>query len=228
MSNQLYILNVDNSINWERYKEYTEHYHNQHCPLSEPYTEEELRTICVEKQIELPEELFNYLTKVSNIIYIEEGYLSSTVFDLRDLPCKEDREKIFIPLDKNNVWNKEYYYNENKGARDSFLEKSRAKNKGFKGAEAPLAEALAFEEYIITNFDKRYMYNIDNLEDEGNYPVDSATEKHNEEMRKMITETIDKVYAEYLEKHKDSIYIYYPKQEAEDWKTLADGEDWTY
>ena len=32
------------------------------------------------------------------------------------------------------------YYS--KGARDSFLEKSRAKNKGFKGAEAPLAEAL--------------------------------------------------------------------------------------
>ena len=29
----------------------------------------------------------------------------------------------------------------NKGARDSFLIKSRAKNKGFKGAEAPLAEA---------------------------------------------------------------------------------------
>ena len=31
---------------------------------------------------------------------------------------------------------------QNKGARDSFLEKSRAKNKGFKGAEAPLASAL--------------------------------------------------------------------------------------
>ncbi len=31
----------------------------------------------------------------------------------------------------------------NKGARDSFLEKSRAKNKGLKGASAPFAEALA-------------------------------------------------------------------------------------
>jgi len=207
MSNQLYILNADNSINWERYKEYTEHYHNQHCPLSEPYTEEELRTICVEKQIELPEALFNYLTKVSNIIYIEEGYLSSTVFDLRDLPCKEDREKIFIPLDKNNVWNKEYYYNENKGARG--------------------AEALAFEEYIIKNFDRRYMHNIDDLEDEGNYPVDSATEKHNEDMRKMTIEVIDKVYAKYLEAHKDSIYIYDPRK-LEEWKPLSKDDDWTY
>ena len=34
---------------------------------------------------------------------------------------------------------KNNYYS--KGARDSFLEKSHAKNKGFKGAEAPLAEA---------------------------------------------------------------------------------------
>jgi hypothetical protein len=47
-------------------------------------------------------------------------------------------------------------------------------------------------------------------------------------MRKMITETIDKVYAEYLEKHKDSIYIYYPKKEEEDWKPLSKDDDWTY
>ena len=179
MANQLYILNADNSINWERYKEYTEHYHNQHCPLSEPYNEEELRQICVEKQIELPEALFNYLTKVSNIIYIEEGYLSSTVFDVSNYEDFEKRHK-------------------------------------------------SFEEYIIKNFDRRYMHNIDYLEDEGNYPVDSVTEKYNEETRKMIIEVIDKVYAEYLEKNKDSIYIYYPKKEDWDWdwKPLSNDDDW--
>ena len=177
MANQLYILNADNSINWERYKEYTEHYHNQHCPLSEPYNEEELRQICVEKQIELPEALFNYLTKVSNIIYIEEGYLSSTVFDVSNY---EDFKK------KHN----------------------------------------SIEEYIIKNFDRRYMHNIEDIENECNYPVDSVTEKHNEETRKMTIEVIDKVYAEYLEKHKDSIYIYDPKQE--DWEPLSKDDDWTY
>ena len=102
---------------------------------------------------------------------------------------------------------KNNYYS--KGARDSFLEKSRAKNKGFKGAEAPSAEALA-----------------NDLEDEGNYPVDSATEKHNEDTRKMIIEVIDKVYAEYLEKNKDSIYIYYPKKEDWDWEPLSNDDDW--
>ena len=179
MANQLYILNADNSINWERYKEYTEHYHNQHCPLSEPYNEEELRQICVEKQIELPEALFNYLTKVSNIIYIEEGYLSSTVFDVSNY---EDFKK------KHN----------------------------------------SIEEYIIKNFDRRYMHNIEDIENECNYPVDSVTEKHNEETRKMTIEVIDKVYSKYLEKHKDSICIYYPKQEDWDWKPLSNDDDWTY
>ena len=72
MNNRLYILNDDKTINWEKYKEYTEHYHNQHCPLSKPYTEEELTKFCLEKQIVLSEALFNYLTKVSNIFYIEE------------------------------------------------------------------------------------------------------------------------------------------------------------
>ena len=122
--------------------------------------------------------LFNYLTKVSNIFYIENGYLSFKIFELSNF---EDLNKKYT----------------------------------------------SFEDYIIKNFDTRYMHN-DNMEDETNYLVDSITEKHNEEMRIMITETIDKVYAEYLEKHKDSIYIYYPKKEDFDWKPLADGEDWTY
>ena len=119
------------------------------------------------------------MTKVSNIIYIEEGYLSSTVFDVSDY---EDFEK------KHNL----------------------------------------IEEYIIKNFDRRYMHNIEDIEDEGNYPVDSVTEKYNEETRKMTIEVIDKVYAEYLEKHKDSICIYYPKQEDWDWnwKPLSNDDDW--
>ncbi len=129
------------------------------------------------------------MTKVSNIIYIEESYLSSTVFDLNDYEDFEKKHKSFTEYIINN-FDMRYNPDKNKGARG--------------------AEALA-----------------DDLEDEGNYPVDSATEKHNEEMRKMITETIDKVYAEYLEKHKDSIYIYDPRK-PEEWKTLADGEDWTY
>ena len=152
MANQLYILNADNSINWEKYKEYTEHYHIQHCPLSEPYNEEELRKICVEKQIELPEALFNYLTKVSNIIYIEEGYLSSTVFYVSDY---EDFKK------KHN----------------------------------------SIEEYIIKNFDRRYMHNIDYLEDEGNYPVDSVTKKYNEEKHEKL-EYSKKLQSKYRQGYK--------------------------
>ena len=72
------------------------------------------------------------------------------------------------------------------------------------------------------------MHNIDYLEDEGNYPVDSVTEKYNEETRKMTIEVIDKVFAEYLEKNKDSIYIYYPKKEDWDWnwKPLSNDDDW--
>ena len=190
MSNQLYILNADNSINWERYKEYTEHYNNQHCPLSEPYNEEELRQICVEKQIELPEALFNYLTKVSNIIYIEEGYLSSTVFDVSNY---EDFEKKHKSIEDYIIKNFDRRYNPDK-------------HKGARGAEA------------LAN----------DLEDEGNYPVDSVTEKHNEDTRKMTIEVIDKVFAEYLEKNKDSIYIYYPKKEDWDWnwKPLSNDDDW--
>jgi hypothetical protein len=243
MSRQLYILNADNSINWEKYKEYTEHYHNQHCPLSKPYTEEELRAICVEKKIELPEELFNYLTKVSNTVYIE-GYASTSIFDLSDSPSKEYMDKICIPLDKIDITKKKEKIEDYNNYEKVFI---RISDLGcahsirmYLGAgehygsiwynecsdwEGFTKRHKSFTEYIIKNFDKRYMYNIDDLEDEGNYPVDSATEKHNEDTRKMTIEIIDKVYAEYLEKHKDSIYI---PRKPEEWKTLADGEDWTY
>ena len=246
MANQLYILNADNSINWERYKEYTEHYHNQHCPLSEPYNEEELRKICVEKQIELPEALFNYLTEVSNTVYIE-GYGSTSIFEFNELPSKEDRDKICIPLDKDDITKKKEKIEDYNNYEKVFI---RISDLGcahsirmYLGSgehygsiwrnECSDWECLSkihksFKEYIIKNFDRRYMYNIDDLGDESNYPVDSITEKHNEEMRKMTIEVIDKVYAEYLEKHKDSIYIYYPKKEDFDLKPLNDGDDWTY
>ena len=244
MSNQLYILNADNSINWEKYKEYTEHYHNQHCPLSEPYNAEELSKICVEKQIELPEELFNYLTKVSNTVYIE-GYGSTSIFDFNELPSKKDRDKICILLDKINITKKKEKIEDYNNYEKVFI---RISDLGCGSSirmylgdgehygsiwynECSDFEGFAkryssFEEYIIKNFDKRYMYNVDDLEDDGNYPVDSATKLHNEEMRKMTIEVIDKVYAEYLEKNKDSIYIYYPKKEDWDWKPLSNDDDW--
>ena len=50
-----------------------------------------------------------------------------------------------IGFEKSSVQNNN---TKNKGARDSFLEKSRAKNKGFKGAEVPLAEALVTEALV--------------------------------------------------------------------------------
>ena len=105
----------------------------------------------------------------------------SVITNLKEQVDLLEKRNNFITKQKDNIF---------KGARDSFLEKSRAKNKGFKGAEAPSAEALA-----------------NDLEDEGNYPVDSATEKHNEDTRKMTIEVIDKVYAEYLEKN-NNIYRY--------------------
>ena len=33
-------------------------------------------------------------------------------------------------------------------------------------------------------------------------------------------------FLEYLEKNKDSIYIYYPKKEDWDWEPLSNDDDW--
>ena len=65
----------------------------------------------------------------------------------------------------------------NKGARDSFLEKSRAKNKGFKGAEAPLAEAPLAEAPLA--------------EAPVEEDLDSALETLNNEMNKDIDNTVN-------------------------------------
>jgi len=194
MSRQ-YILNPDNSINWGKYKEYTEHYHNLLRPLSEPYNKEKLWKICIEKQIELPSSLFAYLTKVSNKVYIESGYLSTDTFDLSDLPSKEDRDKVCIPSDKTDITKKEEkiedYNNYEKvfirisdlGCGHSFrMYLGSGEHYGSiwynecSDFEGLVKRNKSFEEYIIKNFDKCFMHN-DEVEDETNYVVDSATKK---------------------------------------------------
>ena len=127
MTTQLYVLNSDNSVNWENYRLYiqqrkykwanSESYYSNKKKWGEiygytipnPYTKEEVDNVCREKGITLPNDLINYLTKVSSEFFIT-GYPEK--FCLSHLRSKEVFDKINIPITKLYFTDDDFYYSE--------------------------------------------------------------------------------------------------------------------
>lgn len=83
--------------------------------LKPPYTEEQVKNVLIEKQIELTDELlcstlYSYLTKVSRKIYTGSSYYEKVVFDLNEFPTKEQQGKICIPYDTTHITTDDIYY----------------------------------------------------------------------------------------------------------------------
>jgi hypothetical protein len=127
MTTQLYVLNSDNSVNWENYRLYiqqrkykwanTESYYSNKKKWGEiygytilnPYTKEEVDYVCRKKGITLPNDLINYLTTVSSQFFIT-GYPEK--FCLSHLRSKEVFDKINIPITKLYFTDDDFYYKE--------------------------------------------------------------------------------------------------------------------